>query len=140
MSYCAMSDVQTINPKWTYDESTTPTEAQVEEMIDFVAGEIDTILTGRGYTVPVTAPAELVTRLQLLNAQGAAGMANAAMFPQAEENPPWTQYQAGLKSLRNDDLPSAEGSPDVSLPSSLYTSGDYSGEYPTPKFSMAEEF
>src|SRR3989304_10292797 len=108
MSYCTMTDVQGFNPKRTYGASTTPTTTQVTEFIAKIAGEIDTVLQGRGLTTPVTVPTAFAEFLEQLNAVGAAALAERAMFPEASglmgttsaAAAHWKQYQDGLKFLK----------------------------------------
>ena len=62
MSYCVLADVQALNPKRPYDNSTTPTSTQVTSFIATIAAEIDITLAVRGYSVPVASPVSLVGR------------------------------------------------------------------------------
>jgi hypothetical protein len=113
MAYAALSDIQAVNPKRTYSATSTPTTTQVTAFLSDIAAELDTILTSRGVTVPVTAPAEFLAHLKHVNAVGAAARAEFAMFPEAQESPAgspqgdrlWTQYQEYLRALRKDALP-----------------------------------
>lgn len=112
MAYCTITEVQGLNPKWTYSSSTKPTTTQVEEFIDRISDEIDVVIQGRGYTTPVTSPTELANFLVQVNAYGAASLAEQAMFPEAtgigvtaRGNVLWGQYQAALKYLREGNLP-----------------------------------
>ena len=113
MSYCTTTDVKTLNPTRTYDAASTPTLTQVQAYIDQIAGEVDTVLQGRGLAVPVTTPAVFVTFLKQLNAFGAAALAERAMFPEAQgmmggtaaSSMHWKQYQDGLKWMKEGSLP-----------------------------------
>lgn len=113
MAYAAIADVRAINPKRTYDASSTPTATQVEGFIDDIAAEIDVILAGRGLTTPITEPADFLAHLVHVNAVGAAARAEFAMFPEADESPAgspqgsrlWGQYQEYLRALRKEPLP-----------------------------------
>lgn len=95
-----------------------------------ISGQIDAVLSSRGLTVPVTAPASFLDRLKGLNAVGAAARVVAALFPQAAGPSStlfaqWLQdrFDAGLQMLRD-----GEGIPDTavlsgsSMPTSLWTS------------------
>ena len=130
MSYAAIDDVKRLNPKRLYDLKTTPTLAQVEQMISGISNEIDCILSGRGLSIPVTAPAEFVARLKLINAQGAAAMAEMAMFPD-QGSLLYKQYRDGLESLRSDPLPTAPSS--SSQARSFFT--EHPTEEPTEDYS-----
>ena len=113
MSYCTSADVQALNPKRTYGADTTPTMTQVKSFVDSIAGEIDTVLQGRGLATPIVTPTEFVTFLTQLNAVGAAAMSERAMFPEASgmmggtsaASMHWKQYQDGLKFLKEGSLP-----------------------------------
>jgi len=125
VSYCTMTDVQGFNPKRTYSATSTPTIIQVTEFISKIAGEIDTVLQGRGLTTPVAVPAAFVEFLEQLNAVGAAALAERAMFPESQGLMGgvaagalhWKQYQDGLKFLREGSLPT--GVEDGPLPFSF---------------------
>src|SRR2546422_800806 len=83
MSYSDINDVRDLLGKFTLSASSKPTEPQATGLIDQVAAEIDSVLGGAGYTVPVTAPAYFVSALKLLNSTGAAAAILRIMFPDA---------------------------------------------------------
>ena len=153
MSYCTLTDVQGFNPKRTYSATSTPTTTQVTEFISKIAGEIDTVLQGRGLTTPVTVPAAFLEFLEQLNAVGAAALAERAMFPESQGLMGgvaagalhWKQYQDGLKWLKDGHLPT--GTTAEALPFSFFT--DHSSEetepeeehsWQRPKFGKNKEF
>lgn len=112
MVYCTITNIQALNTKRTYSATTTPTTTQVEAFITRIAEEIDAVLAGRNFTVPLTAPAPLLAYLTHVNALGAAALAEQAMFP--ETTAPgtsasgvllWKQYQDALNFLRTGALP-----------------------------------
>ena len=153
MSYCILADVQGLNAKRTYSATTTPTIAQVTEFISKIAGEIDVVLQGRGLTTPVLVPAALVEFLEQLNAVGAAGIAERAMFPDSQGQMGgvaagalhWQQYQDGLKWLKEGNLPT--GTSAESLPFSFFTDHKADESAPheehtwqRPKFGKNKEF
>ena len=153
MSYCTTTNVQALNPKRTYNASSTPTLAQVGEYVTQIAGEIDTVLQGRGLTTPVLTPAEFVTFLKQLNAVGAAAIAERAMFPEAQGMMGgtsaaalhWKQYQDGLKWLKEGTLPT--GTSAEALPFSFFeqrqadeTEPEETYEWQKPKFGKNKEF
>lgn len=117
MAYCDIDDVQGLNSqRGAYGATTKPTLAQVNEFIDQVYETMNTVILGRGIsTVPVTVPASFVTALKLANSQGAAALAEMAMFPEAAGTPGgsphgqrlWSMYQNFLKWLRTGDLPTS---------------------------------
>lgn len=135
MSYCTTTEVAGLNPKRTYSATSTPSLTQIQEFIDRIAAEIDTVLRGRGLTPPATAPAELVTYLKQLNTLGAGAMTEQAMFPEATGQMSatsaqvlWRQYRDGLEYLKTGPLASTEG---AALPFSF--ASDQSGSTTEPK-------
>jgi hypothetical protein len=154
MSYCLTADVQGLNPKRAYTATSTPTLTQVGEYISKIAGEIDTVLQGRGLTTPVTLPAVFVEFLEQLNAVGAAALAERAMFPEASGMMGgtsaaalhWKQYQDGLKYLKDGQLPSSLDSLEA-LPFSFFEQNqateeepEETYEWPKTKFGKNKEF
>lgn len=153
MSYCTITDVRGLNPKRTYSATSTPTADQVEEFVIKIAGEIDTVLQGRGLTTPVTTPTEFVTFLEQTNAVGAAALAERAMFPEASglmgttsaAAVHWKQYQDALKWLMTGNLPT--GTTAEALPFSFFEQHKATDEEPQdtptwvrPKFGKNKEF
>jgi len=153
MSYCTIADVQTLNPTRTYSATSKPTLTQVGEYITQIAGEVDTVLQGRGLGVPIETPAVFVTFLKQLNAVGAAAMAERAMFPEAQgmmggtaaSALHWKQYQEGLKFLRDGSLPT--GTEAEALPFSFFEQNVGNDAEPVddnawarPKFGKNKEF
>lgn len=117
MPYCTITHVRGLNPTRTYDATTKPTTTQVETMIDQIAAEIDTTLGGRGITVPVTDPTELVTYLQLVNAWGAAAEAESAMFPGSTAKRTYhyhelrARYEKAMAWLMNGNISGVDAAP-----------------------------
>ncbi len=153
MAYCTITNVQALNPKRTYSASSTPTTTQVEGFITRIAEEIDAILAGRGFTVPVTTPASLLSYLTHVNALGAAALAEQAMFPESTKPGTtasganlWAQYKDAKEFLRTGDLPS-EGSSAADLPFSFAEQNQDTETEPAeehdwqkPKFGKNKEF
>lgn len=149
MAYCAIADVRALNPQRTYSATSKPSTTQVEGHIDDIAGQIDTVLKGRGLTTPVTTPAAFVTYLEQVNAYGAAALAEMGMFPEAggvgatpQGDRLWKLYSQAMKYLQSGDLPSAIQSGD---PASFFTehpitepTEDY--DWRKPKFGKDKEF
>jgi hypothetical protein len=154
MSYCTITDVRGLNPTRSYGASTTPTETQVTTYIDNIAGEIDAIINGRGYTVPVTAPTALVTFLKQTNALGAAALAESAMFPEPQGmgasthgTDLWKKYQDALKWLREGDLPSEGSGGEADIPFSFAEQNigttsepEETHDWQKPKFGINKDF
>jgi hypothetical protein len=107
MAYATLDGVKEQDPRAVYNDTSSPSAAQVEQLLEDVAGEIDTVLSAAGYTVPITAPATLLAAVTRLNALGAAAMAHMGMFPEAVGAGPtsdlgsrlWTMYTDGLERL-----------------------------------------
>lgn len=108
MAYAAISDIQGLMAKFTIGASTKPTTTQVTTIITQVSAEIDSVIAGAGYAVPVMAPAWFLDALKILNGYGAASAVLRSMFPEksgageaavAMESYYATQYQRGLKRL-----------------------------------------
>ena len=108
MAYAVIDDVQGLIAKFPLSATTTPTTTQVTTLITQVSAEIDSVIAGAGYAVPVTAPAWFLVALKLLNGYGAAAAVLRSMFPEkagggeaavAMESYYASQYQRGLKRL-----------------------------------------
>jgi hypothetical protein len=107
MAYATLEGVQEQDPRAVYNDTSKPTEAQVLVLLEDIAGEIDTVLAGAGYTVPITTPATLLAAVTRLNAMGAAAMAHMGMFPESVGAGPtsdlgsrlWKMYTDGLDRL-----------------------------------------
>lgn len=153
MSYCTITDVRGLNPKRTYNATSTPTQTQVETYVAQISSELDTILQGRGYSTPITEPTALVTFLQQANAYGAAALAEQAQFPEASgtANTPhgavlWKQYTEAREWLKNGNLPTTGGAV-ADLPFSFQEqhmgdSSEPSNTYPwqQPKTGINKDF
>jgi len=139
MAYAVQADIEALNPKRVYDTNSSPTTTELSGIIDNVAAEIDTVLASQGYTTPITIPSSFVTRLKLLNAQGAAALAEMGQFPDASgpgETPHGAvllkAYQDSLQSLRDGEVPASLGKASTASPSSYsLRQGD---DFPDPVF------
>src|SRR3972149_4389188 len=132
MAYAARSDVQGLIAKFTLGASSKPTDTQATTIIAQVSAEIDSVIAGAGYAVPVTAPAWFLDALKLLNAYGAAAAVLRSMFPDragageasaALEIFYASQYNRGLRRLASgESIPpglaagSAQGTPGAHFP------------------------
>jgi hypothetical protein len=157
MAYCAIADVQALNPlRGTYAAGTRPTDAQVTLLIDQIAGEIDTVLSARGIATPATAPASFLAFLKGLNARGAAALTEMGKFPEADVGPAstphgqalWRIYQDGLKSLKDGSAidPATAGSASSVYAETYQTANpdndpyeDGTGDGQQPAFSMSRD-
>jgi len=132
LSYASLSDIQGLIAKFTISASSKPTDTQATTIITQVSAEIDSVLAGGGYAVPVTAPAWFLDALKLLNAYGAAAAILRSMFPDragagetsaALEIFYASQYNRGLRRLASgESIPPglAAGSAQVT-PSTYFT-------------------
>ena len=107
-AYAALADVQGLIAKFTISASSKSTDTQAGVIITDVSAEIDSVIAGAGYAVPVTAPAWFLNALKLLNAYGAAAAVLRSMFPDrtggedgssALESFYAAQYNRGLRRL-----------------------------------------
>jgi hypothetical protein len=80
MGYCTVDDVAALNKARAFDTGKNPTTDDVQKYIDMVAGDIDAVLVGKGYTVPVdtTTYPEAGKFLNGVNAKGAWAMSEAS--------------------------------------------------------------
>jgi hypothetical protein len=108
MAYAALSDVQGLIAKFPIGTTTKPDVTQAETIITQVSAEIDAVIAGQGYAVPVTLPVWFLDALKLLNAYGAAASVLRSMFPDrvgGDENAAAMeayyagQYNRGLRRL-----------------------------------------
>lgn len=107
MAYAAVPDVQDYLSTFTITVASTPSTAQVTQMIANCANEIDSALLSGGYAVPITSPAVFLAELVQLNALGTAAWVAWQAFP-ATTGPDGSplaaamskQYQARLQQLR----------------------------------------
>jgi hypothetical protein len=141
MAYCTITDVRGKNPKQTYSASSTPTQTQVEQFITDIAVEIDNVLQSLGYAIPVTTPANFVNHLKQVNANGAAALADMAMFPDSPEGTSpygkqlYSIYQKQLAALRNGEIPADLSQETGSSPvASYYSKMTDQAEFPDPDF------
>lgn len=71
MPYATIADVQALNAKRQFTQSGDVTIADVENYLTQTAGEIDGILRGQGYSLPIpTTAVETLTTLRQFNAYG----------------------------------------------------------------------
>ncbi len=85
-AYCALTAVRQLSPQRVYDANSKPTATQVENLIRDVAAEINGVLEGLGYEVPVAAAADAGRVLGHLNALEAASLAEEATFSVGDPN------------------------------------------------------
>ncbi len=145
MAYAATSDVQALNPKRTYDATSTPTSTQATALIDQIAVEIDAVLEAQGYTVPVTSPANFVNVLKAINAYGAAALAEMGMFPEVSEmgsTPHWKvlndKYNEWMKQLRAGEIPLTLGvAAGAEMVGGYYSDVADQDSYPEPIFRIS---
>jgi len=146
-SYCTITEVQALNPRRIYDANSTPTTTQVNALIDQIAVEIDAVLQAKGYTVPVTTPANFLNALKYVNAYGAGALAEAGMFPEVSEmgqTPHWKvlndKYKDWMKQLRAGEIPRSLGIDSESIGAgSNYTEMTDQDDFPDPAFRIRTE-
>ena len=134
MAYATLDGVREQDPRAVYSDTSSPTEAQVLVLLEDIAGEIDTVLSAVGYTVPITTPATLLSAVTRLNAMGAAAMAHMGMFPETVGAGPtsdlgsrlWKMYTDGLNRLVEAGKAGATG-----LTGSAVSARSYQVDHPT---------
>ena len=150
MAYATLDGVREQDPRVTYSNTSTPSEDQVLVLLEDVAGEIDTVLSAAGYTVPITTPASLLAAVTRLNAMGAAAMAHMGMFPESVGAGPtsdlgsrlWKMYTDGLERLAAAGRAGASGTTGNAVSARSYQV-DHPTETaatPMPMFTRAKEF
>lgn len=111
MSYATNGEVQGAIAKFTVGAATKPTTTQMTTMISEVEGFIDSVLSARGITTPITAPSQFVSALQGIAVAGTAARVLKSMFPDAVgagETPAYAYWQKlfddGIKALVDGSL------------------------------------
>lgn len=111
MAYCSVPDVNTINVQRTYSNDSTPTNVQVNTMVGSVASMMDARLEAVGFTVPITSAPKSQALLKIINAVGAAAMAEEAIYEGAvttDVRPKyvdlWKRYEAEMKRIEGNPL------------------------------------
>ena len=111
-AYCSVSDVQALTGK-TYNLSTAPTLAQVEDACRQSADSIDGVLAAVGFSVPIASGTASLLILKSLNAQAAAARAEMSTPGRegvSDRTRMWAEaYESGIKMLaaRRMTLPDA---------------------------------
>jgi len=106
-AYCTQDDVEARVPSRGGATWYAPlTAVGAQSVLVGIAAEIDSVLAGAGYTVPVSTPAGLVSWLLTLNVWGAAAEVLRARFQDASgtnSEAAWKffedRYRAGLAAL-----------------------------------------
>lgn len=101
MAYATLSDVAALAPARVFTATSKPASAQVGQFLDWRAGEIDAILTEKGYALPVpyTASSALLF-LGGLNALGAWADVENAAEQSATRDQANTMWQSSLAMLK----------------------------------------
>jgi hypothetical protein len=141
--FCDIAAVQAHLSKATIGDDTKPSTTQVEGFIDSIASEIKGVLHSKGYaTTQDDADAEAT--LSLINAYGAAALAERAMFPAPKMGEAWKTlwglYTRGLDRVRKGEIPNLAaqtGGVSIALPRSRYTNNP--GSYNDGAFKYGEE-
>jgi hypothetical protein len=97
MSYAALSDVQALIAKFTINTLSKPTDTQAGVIITGISAEIDSVIAGLGYNVPVISPPpQFLAWLTLLNAYGAAAAIIRSIF--ADKSGSADGYEGGIEA------------------------------------------
>lgn len=101
-AYCTVSDVQGMLPNRRYDGTSKPTMSQVELFCKQIAAEINGLLRGLGFSVPLTDANDLVY-LQMMNQLGVAYLCESATLVGVQgKSEIAEQYQAQYNAMKKD--------------------------------------
>lgn len=78
MAYCSLSDINALVPQQPFATDSVPSAEMVTLFLESIAQELDSVLQGIGYTVPVVSGASALNQLKWANAYGALGLAQDA--------------------------------------------------------------
>jgi hypothetical protein len=99
--YCTWSEANTLAPSLVLGASTVPTETVAGTYPRQISAEIDALLQGLGYKLPITDPV-LLAGLKSTCRYGVAALALQAKFGKDEETARyWKRYSEGLDTLRS---------------------------------------
>ncbi len=83
--YCSLADALDLIADITIDASTTPSTTQAERLVTFVTNDLNGLLRGFGYPLPVeSTETELLSDLRVAASYGAAARIVKAKYPAAE--------------------------------------------------------
>lgn len=141
MAYAAFANVQNRIARHVLTTSTPVKIVTVEEFIDDVDAEINSLLFKLRYSIPVTEPEWFVTRLRSLSADGAAAITLKSLFPEATGpggSPAYAfyeeRYRDGLKAIEGGAHPRS---------SNVETAATWFTEHPdldTTLFKVQEQY
>ena len=147
MAYSTVDQVRSRMAQFSIGTSTKPTTAQVTTFLDEIDSEINVILTGHGIETPVTTPADFVTWLSNVAANGVTALVLKSMFPNTVgpgETPAWAffekRYQDALKMLREGGvIPGADSQASTYFTRNPVTEEDLGG-ISEPLFRIGHSF
>lgn len=140
-AYCEIQAVNEHLPKRTYDAQSVPTASQVEQQIINIAAEINAVLRGLGYTVPITNTEDhkILSRINSLGAAWYAENATLSQVPGADRSVVEAlriEFERMMKNLRDGFYQFVSGSPTVNNPE--VNTDLVSGTRSEPIFTMEE--
>lgn len=106
MGYATLIDVQELNQgRATYTASSKPSATQVADWLDQTAAELDGVLRGRGYALPVATTATSALKLlEGYNAIGAFAYQERAAQNSNRADQAWEMWMHCLTALDSMDL------------------------------------
>lgn len=135
-AYVTVEDLETkvTFPAKPYDDTTTPTRTAVEGHIEDIAAQINGVLRGAGYVLPLSGEDDL-KYLRMLNGWGAGSLAregvstvhNGDVGATAEDL--WEKYTTELVKIEKSKI-ALEGAKSTGLPRSLTTTFATDGSDP----------
>lgn len=101
MPYAIVADVEALNRGRKLGVGSNPTTDDVGLFLELTAGEIDSILLNRGYSLPIATTSEGATRLlRMINARGALLLTeDASPTPSANVDRLRKEWEADLEKL-----------------------------------------
>ena len=138
--YATADALSDLLPMVTVNEATEPTTAQVEGYITLRSAELDAVLGGRGYSLPVT-DSDALAYLKTVCLYGVAAMVLRAKFPTSEN------VEAAYAALYRDALADIRDGrvliPDAALETDTIGEGftvDADGEATAPLITRKTEW
>ena len=108
--YASLADVLGEAPQLKITEATKPSIVQAEAIVTSINGQVDSILAGLGFTIPVTGPKSIEV-LKGIVIQGSLAQILKAMFYGVRNpndvgaNDAWREFQGRLKALKDPNNP-----------------------------------
>lgn len=135
MGYATVSDVEALNSLRVFSATSKPTASSVGRMLENTSVELDALLRGQGYALPIaTTSTDAITLLRKWNAEGAWALVERSSPQSPHAETAMKAWEATKKMLRVGDVQiDAARNTDVVLPRTPDVC-------PTPMFTLDQEF